>query len=132
MQYAVCYVSTLKPGVTIEDIKSLLRSSQKDNNKNGITGILLFSEGNFFQVLEGKKDVVIALFERIKQDSRHYDLISIFKKEISAPEFGNYEVEFFSGDSIYDRNELEVYLQQVKKLNPSIQTSVSYLIENFS
>ena len=132
MHYAISYVSTLDPGITTTEIQQVLQTTQKNNIAKGITGILLFSRGNFFQVLEGEKIAVSELFERIKQDDRHYNLIPIFKKEIDKPEFRDYQVDFVSVDSHYDRNDLDFYLRQVEKLNPSIRSSVSYLIKNFS
>lgn len=132
MHFAICYVSTVAPNLADSDIKDILTNSRNSNNHDRITGILLFSEGNFFQVLEGKKNTVTALFERIKMDPRHYDLIPIFRKEIAEREFEDYEVDFLSMDSRYNNSDLDFYLEQVKKLNPTIQSSVSYIIRNFS
>lgn len=132
MQYAICYVSTVAPNLPISVIQDLLEQSSKKNNKKGITGILLFSNGNFFQVLEGEKNAVEDLFNTIKEDKKHYDLLPVFKKEISNPEFKEYKSDFLSLDTTYQENDLDLYISQIERLNPSIQNSVKYILNRFS
>jgi len=55
MRYAIVYVSTASNELKDEEIQNILSSSNTWNNKNDITGLLLFSEGNFFQIIEGEK-----------------------------------------------------------------------------
>lgn len=132
MNYALSYVSTAKPQLPEEAIRELLEQSSRDNNEERITGILLYSNGNFFQVLEGEKTAVLELFKKIEQDNRHYDLITIFKKNISSPEFKSYKNQFLSLDTTYSPQELELYSSQVDQLDPQIQQSVRYILNNFS
>lgn len=51
--------------------------SAKNNQQLGITGILLFDGEAFFQVLEGESEVIYPLYEKIKQDARHRDIVMI-------------------------------------------------------
>lgn len=132
MKYAISYVSTAVAGLPEEEIQNLLKLSSRNNNKSEITGILLFSNGNFFQVLEGEKSVVEKLFDTIKQDERHYDIIPIFTRKVQDQKFNSYENAFLSLDSTYNREELDYYTSHVEKLDPSIQSSVKYLLNNFS
>jgi hypothetical protein len=96
MKYAISYVSTVSSNLNETDIQKILDYSRDWNINNQITGILLFSEGNFFQVLEGEKELVTELFKRIKMDSRHYNLIKIFEKEISQERYKGYKANFIS------------------------------------
>lgn len=132
MQYALCYVSTAAQSLSTSEIENLLESSSNKNNFENITGILLFSNGNFFQVIEGDKAPVQALFEKIQQDKRHYDLITIFKREIESQKFDTYENAFVSLDAAFNRNDLDLYTSHVEKLDPSIQNSVKYILNSFS
>jgi hypothetical protein len=59
------------PGVLSAEIKSILAKSQANNARVGVTGALMFNAGCFAQVLEGPRDHVEAVFERIQQDDRH-------------------------------------------------------------
>ena len=132
MQYALCYVSTAAENLSLPEVEELLQTTTEKNNRNQITGILLFSNGNFFQVLEGEKKVVRNLFTVIQEDHRHYDLIPIFHKEIAEPSFNRYEGDFLSLDSTYTKENIQTYLSQVEKLDASIRTSVKYMLQNFS
>lgn len=132
MNYAISYVSTASPNLSEKEIHEVLEYSRNWNNSHDITGILLYSEGNFFQVLEGDKQVLTDLFQNISKDQRHYDIIKIFGKEIIENRFDNYQVEFISLDSRYRQEDLQHYFAQADKLNPVIQASVKYILNRFS
>lgn len=53
MRYAISYVSTAKKSLSETEIRQILNDSENNNNKQNITGLLLYSEGNFFQIIEG-------------------------------------------------------------------------------
>jgi hypothetical protein len=132
MKYAISYVSTVSSNLNETDIQKILDYSRDWNINHQITGILLFSEGNFFQVLEGEKELVTELFKRIKMDSRHYNLIKIFEKEISQERYKGYKANFISLDTRFSENEVNTYFAQIDNLNPAIQTPVRYILKNFS
>lgn len=132
MKYAICYVSTAAENLSDSQVGQILEQSQNDNNSNQITGLLLYSEGNFFQVLEGKKEELVQLFNTIKADSRHFNIIKIFEKEINSNKFNEYEVDFLSLDSRFEKNNLQVYLNQIETLDPSVQSSVKYILKQFA
>ena len=83
-------------------------------------------------MLEGEKEVIQALFEKIQQDTRHYGLIPIFKKEIQGQRFDSYKNAFLSLDAAYKREDLSFYTSHIEKLDPTIQASVKYVLNNFS
>jgi hypothetical protein len=132
MQFALCYVSTASPTLPNSEILDLLQQSSRNNDFKKITGILLYSNGNFFQVLEGPKDLVLELYQKIEEDKRHYNLMLIFKKEVPGSKFSTYENAFLSLDAAYNSDDLEYYTAQVEKLDPTIQNSVKYILQNFS
>jgi hypothetical protein len=53
------------------DVKDIVRSSQRNNAKLGVTGALMLSNSIFLQCLEGDRLVVNALYHRIVLDGRH-------------------------------------------------------------
>jgi hypothetical protein len=58
----------LSSGIKIfsdEEINDLLKVSRNNNEKNGITGLLLYSDGNFMQILEGEKEAVENTYKKI-------------------------------------------------------------------
>ncbi|WP_231896427.1 BLUF domain-containing protein [Gramella sp. MAR_2010_147] len=67
MRYAISYVSTAIRNLNDQEIKNILASSEKSNNENNITGLLLFSEGNFFQIIEGRKEDINELYKKNRE-----------------------------------------------------------------
>jgi hypothetical protein len=51
----------------VEEIDSLLSQCCKNNLEKDITAVLLYTEGNFLQVIEGPEVVMLELFELIKK-----------------------------------------------------------------
>jgi hypothetical protein len=132
MRYAISYVSTVNPALSETEIQKALDFSKNWNNNNDITGILLYSHGNFFQVLEGEEKLLKALFKRIKADERHRNVITIFQKDVPDVIFDGYEADFISLDDRYRDEKFDTYLAQISLLNPSIQSSVKYILNKFT
>jgi hypothetical protein len=61
-----------------------------------VTGMLLYTDGNFFQVLEGDEPVVARLFEMIGRDTRHDRVVKIIQEPIAERAFGNWSMGFTS------------------------------------
>jgi len=66
------------------DLKSLLDECRRNNAKADITGILLYQNGSFFQVLEGERTAVETLFDKIAADERHERATKIILEPIAA------------------------------------------------
>ena len=132
MRYAISYVSSVNSNLTEDDILKVLKYTRNWNNEHGITGILLYSDGNFFQVLEGEKELLKSLLSRIIKDERHTNVMVIFEKEVSETKFDDYQSDFISLDSCFQSKNIELYLSQIEKLNPKIHSSVRYILNNFA
>ena len=77
-----------------DDLKVLLKTIRKNNEIRHITGILLYLDPFFIQVLEGEEGIVNNLFTRIKQDSRHNKVSLIYRKPIDERYFSNWTMGF--------------------------------------
>lgn len=65
------YVSNRKPNCTQEEIDKILLSCKKNNPPMNITGVLLYSDKKFIQLVEGEAKVITELYDKIKEDNRH-------------------------------------------------------------
>lgn len=65
------YVSNRKPSCTAEEIEKILVSCKKNNPPLNITGVLLYSDTKFIQLVEGDAKVITTLYDKIKLDARH-------------------------------------------------------------
>jgi len=68
------YLSNAKPELKQEELDSILRVSRENNPSRDITGLLVFANGVFIQVLEGPSSEVHKLFEKICDDTRHQEV----------------------------------------------------------
>jgi hypothetical protein len=76
------------------DLIKLLHKARLNNASLNVTGMLLYKEGNFLQLLEGEKQVVMDLYEFIKTDTGHYGATLLDKAEISERLFGDWSMGF--------------------------------------
>ncbi len=71
MIFQLIYRSTAARPFYPGDLLALLEQSRRNNERLEITGMLLFRDGQFMQLLEGDEEVVRARFEIIAHDPRH-------------------------------------------------------------
>jgi len=132
--YSIVYVSTAQPDLEEIAIKRMLEEFQGINNLQNIRGILLYSRGNFFQVLESEfqdRQIILDLYENIKNDGRHYDVIKILEKQTSAPSFSKYSSAFKSIYKSTNIKELYNFLKEEEKYNPEGYSKIAYLSQKF-
>jgi EAL domain-containing protein (putative c-di-GMP-specific phosphodiesterase class I) len=79
--YFVLYVSRATQPMTSQTLAELQKQSRDANRAAGISGCLLYQDGCFLQMIEGQRETLLALLDRIKADPRHRD----FKLIIEGP-----------------------------------------------
>jgi hypothetical protein len=92
--YYLTYVSSASRPFTKQELVDLLTHARANNSKRDITGMLLYKDGNFIQILEGQKDVVENLYARISRDPRHHDMIILDQGVTSARQFRDWSMGF--------------------------------------
>ncbi len=81
-----------------DELLELLKISRENNEKKNLTGMLLYGEGAFVQVLEGEDETVDSTYEIIKADPRHKSLIQIISGKIDKRIFPNWSMGFKAVD----------------------------------
>jgi len=76
------------------ELLRLLEGARIHNERNGVTGILLYARGTFIQVLEGEESEVERIFNVISHDPRHQDVTLIEKEPIQERMFANWSMGF--------------------------------------
>ena len=71
------YVSRCARTLSAADIDAIAMVSQRNNQRDGVTGILVVTGGVFIQTLEGDDQAVDATYRRILADDRHLDVICL-------------------------------------------------------
>lgn len=131
MRYALSYVSSAARGLDDSEIFEILEKSENENNQKDITGLLLYSEGNFFQVLEGEKDKISDLYKKISKDSRHFNIIKLFEKPIKQEAYDGYKSDFISEDRRYSTSTFKYYENYIEVLDGPSQQAVSNILKAF-
>jgi hypothetical protein len=71
MLLRIAYVSRAAAHIGAAETYEIVRGAHNRNQRNGLTGALLFADGHFVQVIEGDPFHVRHRFERIAADTRH-------------------------------------------------------------
>ena len=102
----LAYVSSARGLLDSEDIKDILRVSRRKNRSLEITGMLLYKGGNILQILEGDRPKVEDLYEVIRKDPRHKDVLKLYEKEVCERDFPEWNMGF-SDLGVEDTKKLE-------------------------
>ncbi len=105
---ALVYVSSGVRVFTQTEITQILTEARRNNRQAGLTGMLLYRDGNFLQVLEGPQAAVMATFKKIERDPRHRGLLVMKNSPIAERSFSEWQMAFrdISCDSV---KEIEGY-----------------------
>jgi hypothetical protein len=92
--HQVIYLSQATVPFDEPQLQLLLEQARSYNTRHGLTGILLYGQDQFFQVLEGDQSTVHALYARIQQDPRHRNVTTFADKEITQRGFVEWSMAF--------------------------------------
>lgn len=90
----IVYLSTANQPFSCEELGGLLTYARANNARNGITGLLLYHESEFLQVLEGDSQPLYRLFDDIEADPRHGRFRVLANGPVAAPTFPDWRMGF--------------------------------------
>jgi hypothetical protein len=90
----LAYISYATKEMTENDLKALLAKSRANNAKTNITGMLLYRDKVFLQVLEGESETVDALMKIVIADPRHRNLMVVYRTGIAQRAFAEWQMGF--------------------------------------
>ena len=88
------YVSNTVDELGVSDLDRVLTASRRNNAMMGITGLLLFIDGGFLQILEGEERAVRELYTRIAGDPRHRNARLMLDREVPCRAFPEWSMGF--------------------------------------
>lgn len=77
-----------------EDLLTLLLQARSHNLLHDISGALVYSNGQFMQVIEGDQQALADLYERLLRDPRHTQLVKYADKAIAGRSFSEWSMAF--------------------------------------
>ena len=91
---AMAYLSSASVPYSDEDLADLLLHSRANNGRLGLTGMLLYRDGQFLQVLEGPDEVVRERYDVIAADARHRDVHKLMESQVTERQFPEWTMGF--------------------------------------
>lgn len=92
--FYLIYVSHAADGLKSSDLHDILNKARQNNTTLGITGLLLYKNHRFMQLIEGREAVVRDLYQKISQDPRHRDLIVLQEGSEPKRQFPQWSMAF--------------------------------------
>lgn len=101
--YNLIYCSLAAPNLDPDEIPKIIATARHYNPRYGITGLLVYGSGIFFQWLEGPRDNVSSLMQLIAQDPRHLNVVVLSEEdEMRDRLFPNWDMELVEAAEIGD------------------------------
>ena len=126
--HTLLYSSTATYEMEEKNLLDILSVAREFNAAHGITGLLLYHAGAFMQVLEGEKDAIFDLYDRIVADERHAGLHLAFHEPIEERSFRNWAMGFRSSEQL-DTTRLEGFTaffdEDFKNESGTVQASMA-------
>lgn len=88
------YISSATKWPTEDDLKALLEQARTRNLRQSITGLLLYGNATYMQVLEGEEKDVHEIFESIKIDPRNTGVVKLVEEKISQRAYRDWSMGF--------------------------------------
>ncbi|WP_435979405.1 BLUF domain-containing protein [Psychrobacter sp. DM4] len=117
---------------TVDDsvFKHIQSHSESFNKNNNIAGFLCNNNESFLQCLEGTKEVVSSLMQRIFKDANHKDVGVVFAKKVSRYSFTDWRMHSLNlGDSNWEKFSNHTKLSDISPFKP--EHWPSWFVEHF-
>lgn len=98
--FFLIYVSRANALLDADALARIVESSRKNNQPLGVTGCLLYQDGWFLQMLEGRRENVLKLMERIQADPHHHELRIVMQAEEHRRVFFDWDMGFHNVSDI--------------------------------
>lgn len=92
--YSLTYVSSASTLLTKDQLTAILETARERNSAAQVTGMLLYKDGNFMQVLEGERAIVDKLFQKIRGDARHKGVLVLLAGDVEQRSFPDWSMGF--------------------------------------
>ena len=94
------YLSEAVSDMSFLGLMRLLESARAFNQTHGITGILLYDNQQFGQIIEGERANIMKVWKRIQEDKRHHRIELLEIREISERSYPDWLLRFYGGETL--------------------------------
>lgn len=119
----IAYYSSQNNSFNNEQLKEIINIAVKRNKENNITGMLLYANRCFFQIIEGPSEAIDSLYEIIQHDDRQNTITKVLDQEITGRAFADWSMGALKLDPTMSENnqvfELSNQVLENKVITPS-------------
>ncbi len=88
----IAYRSRAVTQPTAADLERIVQQARERNRSEGVTGLLIYDQGSFFQWLEGPASGLARVWESINRDARHRDIEILREQTMPKRFFGDWDM----------------------------------------
>jgi len=105
--YSYVYASSARKPFSSQELEELLVEAREYNRSQQVSGMLVYSGGNFMQALEGTRPALDAVLQRVRASRRHGGVLVMIDEPISQRSFGDWDMAFrkIDGDAFMRLNQ---------------------------
>lgn len=81
------------------DLNDLLTVSRHRNGEADVTGMLIYAERSFIQMIEGPPEAISETYRRILKDPRHEAVRLLLREHVDSRIFPNWTMGFYQPDA---------------------------------
>ncbi|NDB10617.1 MAG: BLUF domain-containing protein, partial [Betaproteobacteria bacterium] len=101
----VTYLSQATEPFSARALVDLLEHCREKNPRLGVTGVLIYANGTFLQVIEGDEAAVDRLMAVIERDSRHTNVKIVRRESVTSRQYSDWSMGF---ERVTDRTLQEI------------------------
>ncbi|MGI4733840.1 MAG: BLUF domain-containing protein [Janthinobacterium lividum] len=90
----IIYISQAKESMTLTTLVVLLMQARAHNERQQVTGALVYGDGQFMQIMEGEESVIKDLYARVTKDPRHHDVRKLAEGTVASRSFAQWSMAF--------------------------------------
>ncbi len=105
------YISTSREPLTDSLLDDILATSRRNNERAGVSGLLVAGGRRFLQALEGPAAAVLTTYARIAADPRHFAVVQLSCKEVAERQFGAWAMAHQAGGEVRGGGDLKATVE---------------------
>ncbi len=90
----IVYLSYSEKKLSESELNGFLATIRRKNEIQNITGLLLYNDEAFIQVIEGNREKIHQIFDLISKDSRHSNIVKLLEEPITKRAFPGWSMGF--------------------------------------
>jgi hypothetical protein len=129
-QHCIIYISEATADFSEPALLTLLQQARREHQQAHFTGLLLYRDGRFLQILEGPEKPLREFFNRVAADPRHGKLEKLADGPKPRPDFQQWHMSFACGLP-HQCMHLAGFLELEQLMDIAEGTSVRHLVHEF-